>query len=209
MKSILLIAALLFSLGVNAQKTRKVIKRSDYPSFQESFYVIKSDKKIKHGEYKKEIRGKLLKKGEFADNKRIGIWEFYDLRDELTHKVDMENENILFDSNPNTEFDKSKYSRPLIFLGGYGAFYSQIANLLRYPAPARRKGTQGKVILKVVFNQEGKLDQVVVTEGLGNGLDEEAVRVIELVDFETLPALDINGKPVESEIILPVTFKLG
>ncbi|MGD1958877.1 MAG: TonB family protein [Fulvivirga sp.] len=210
MKYILLLGlTLAINDSVTAQKTKKITVKSDYPLFKETFYVLKSDETVKNGEYKKEIRGSLLKKGNYQNNKRTGVWEYYNLNKELMHKINLDDSALVYEANPSREFDKSKYSRPLIILGGYQTLYQQIGHTLRYPAQARRMGIQGKITVKLIVDVDGKIKSSEVIEGLGGGLNAEAIRVFKLIDFETLPALNLEGKPVETEIELPITFKLG
>ena len=194
-----------------AQKTKKVVIKSDYPSTKETYYVLKSDENIKHGEYKKKFHGKSLKKGEYVNNERTGIWEYYNLSGDVIHKVNVESMEIVYDklSTEKSEFNSDLYSRPFIILGGFEPFFTQIAYLLRYPAVARRNGTQGKVYIKLLFNNKGLIESAEVVEGIGDGLDEEALRVIKLIDIETIPALDLKGEPTSSDFIFPINFQLG
>lgn len=212
MKTILTILVLL-QIGniATAQKTKKVYIKSDYPAYNETFYVLKSDKSIKHGLYTKRIKGSIFKQGQFEYGVKKGTWEYYDFNGDLVHKVDIENKKLIFEKSPtnNPANQPKKYSRHLIVLGGMAGVYRQIQYLLRYPATARQKGTQGKVLVKLTFNDQGDLINLEVMEGPGDGLDEEAIRTMKLIDFETLPALDLEGNPIQSELILPITFKLG
>lgn len=208
---ITLLMLVLLNTVAYAQKTKKVTNKSDYPSFKETYYVLKSDKSTKHGSYEKEIRGKTIKRGQFENDVKTGIWEYYDQNGSVVHKIDVESDSILYDkfADENTEFNEEKYSRPLIVLGGMGSLYQQIGNALRYPSDARRRGTQGKVLVQMTVNNQGEVEDIEVVEGVGDGLDEEAVRVMKLIDIEILPALDVNGDPTDSELVLPITFKLG
>ncbi len=208
---ITLIVIVLFSTVAYAQKTKKVTNKSDYPSFKETYYVLKSDKSTRHGSYEKEIRGKTIEQGQFENGIKTGIWEYFDQDGIVVHKVSVEDGSILYDkfANENTDFDKERYSRPLIVLGGMGSLYQQIGNALRYPSDARRKGTQGKVLVQMIVDDQGEIKDVEVVKGVGDGLDEEAVRVMKFIDIEILPALDVDGNPVKSELVLPITFKLG
>lgn len=211
MKTNLLLILILISIPAFSQKTKKVTIKSDNPSTKEIYYVLKSDEGIKHGKYSKEINGRLFKQGQYENNEETGVWEYFDLNREVTHKIDIDNNKVLYDKSAgeNSNFDSEKYLRPLILLGGFDVFFQQIAHSLRYPPEARRNGTQGKVYLKLFFNNNGLLENVEVIEGVGDGLDEEAVRVIKLIDIEALPALDKNGNPTTSEMTIPISFRLG
>ena len=75
-----------------------------------------------------------------------------------------------------------------------------------YSEEARRAGLQGKCILSVVVNSEGKTEDIQVSQSLGMGLDEKAVGAIRQWTFE--PARK-NGKPVAVRIQVTTTFRTG
>lgn len=71
----------------SSQETKKVKKKSKNPYFVETYYVLKSDKKIKHGKYLKETpNGKLLVKGFYSNNKKDSTWEFFNYQSSLIKK---------------------------------------------------------------------------------------------------------------------------
>jgi periplasmic protein TonB len=91
--------------------------------------------------------------------------------------------------------------------GGMQAFYEFVGKKLKYPAQARRMGTEGKVFVQFVINKDGSISDVVAIKGIGAGCDEEAVRII-----QTSPPWSPGkqrGKSVKQRMVLPITFKLG
>jgi protein TonB len=91
--------------------------------------------------------------------------------------------------------------------GGMQAFYEHVGKKLKYPAQARRMGTEGKVFVQFVINKDGSISDVVAIKGIGAGCDEEAVRIIQSAPPWT-PGKQ-RGKPVKQRMVLPITFKLG
>jgi protein TonB len=91
--------------------------------------------------------------------------------------------------------------------GGMQAFYDFVGKKLKYPAQARRMGTEGKVFVQFVINKDGTISDVVAIKGIGAGCDEEAVRIIQTSPPWT-PGKQ-RGKPVKQRMVLPITFKLG
>jgi protein TonB len=91
--------------------------------------------------------------------------------------------------------------------GGFGAFYQDIGDRIRYPAPARRMRIEGKVFVEFVINRDGSIQDVRAVKGIGAGCDEEAVRVIQTAP-EWVPARQ-RGKTVRQRMVLPITFKLA
>lgn len=90
--------------------------------------------------------------------------------------------------------------------GGYQEFYKFLGENLEYPQQARRLGIEGKVFIKFVVDEKGKLTTPEVVRGIGAGCDEEAVRVIKMAPAWT-PG-NQRGKNVKVQIILPVNFIL-
>jgi|Deesub1362A_J573_1020465.scaffolds.fasta_scaffold09454_4 TonB family protein len=74
-----------------------------------------------------------------------------------------------------------------------------------YPRFARRRGIEGKVVLKLRIDEKGKLKGVEVIEPAGFGFTDAALRAIRQSSF--IPA-HRNGQPVPAEAILTVRFRL-
>jgi TonB family protein len=75
-----------------------------------------------------------------------------------------------------------------------------------YSEEARRAGRQGKCILSLVVNSEGRPEDIRVTRSLGMGLDEKAVEALRNWTFE--PARK-DGKPVAVSLNVVMTFHIG
>jgi TonB family protein len=204
------------SVHLFGQETKKKTISNDYPPFKETFYVLKSDQVTKHGEYKKTYGG-LLVKGQFENNKKTGVWEYYNRSGQLEQKIDFSANKVIL-SKPVTlisnysvkDGDSYKEVTPdevPVFQGGQSGLIYYIWNL-RYPADARRMGTEGKVLISAIITQDGRMINEEILDGPGNGLREEALRVIQMIPDEWIPG-KINDKPADIRIVIPVTFKLG
>lgn len=75
----------------------------------------------------------------------------------------------------------------------------------QYTTAARKKGTIGTVSLKITFGADGRIEKIVVLNGLEYGLTEEAVRVSRLIRF--LPQQEDN-KPVTVEKVIKYSFTI-
>jgi TonB family protein len=93
------------------------------------------------------------------------------------------------------------------FQGGQNALARFLGSRLRYPPKARRKKTQGKVFISFIVEKNGSLTDFKVIRGIGNGCDEEAIRVLKLSP-PWKPGY-ANGKPVRTSYTLPITFQLA
>jgi TonB family protein len=75
-----------------------------------------------------------------------------------------------------------------------------------YTEEARKLRLEGDVLVEVVFLASGSVRVVRVTNGLGHGLDEAAVRAAEQIRFK--PAVQ-DGKPVDFPAIVHIEFQLA
>jgi TonB family protein len=85
------------------------------------------------------------------------------------------------------------------------------AEILSKPTPAyteeaRQLRVEGEVLLEVVFGASGQLRVLRVVRGLGHGLDENAIRAAEQIQFK--PAVQ-NGQPTDSTAFLHIIFQLA
>lgn len=207
---LVLVPVLLFG-----QKTKKFIDKDK----NETFFVLKSDKTTKHGEYKKFWNNKLLVKGYYKLGKKDSIWESYDLKGQLSIKYDYTKNQLIY-YNPGKNIGNMKFkfingsqnsdsilNRIPIFLGGEGLYLMTINNNIRYPVKAQENGISGTV--NVFFNVDkfGKTSNYHVKSPLGYGLDEEAIRVSKLLSDNWLAGL-FNGQPDDVEVMCPIGYRL-
>ena len=76
-----------------------------------------------------------------------------------------------------------------------------------YPSQSRRMGEQGKVVLRVLVNEKGRPDQVLVQHSSGSSRLDEAGRQAALRALFK-PHLE-DGRPVAVFVIVPLNFQLG
>jgi protein TonB len=93
------------------------------------------------------------------------------------------------------------------FPGGMEAFGRYLGKNIHYPAIARENNTQGRVIISFVCERDGSLTDIHVARGIGDGCDEEAVRVIKNSP-KWKPGIQ-NGRPVRVAYSVPIAFTLS
>jgi protein TonB len=81
-----------------------------------------------------------------------------------------------------------------------------IAKHVHYPKKARRRGDEGKVLVKFVVDTDGSITDVRVTKGVSKEIDKEAVRVVSHMP-KWKPGKQ-NGAPVRVYFMLPIIFAL-
>lgn len=90
--------------------------------------------------------------------------------------------------------------------GGLEALMNYITSEMEYPDAAFRNGLQGTCVVQFVVTKTGHVDQVKVLRSISPELDAEVVRVCSQIgNFE--PG-QVDGKPVNVSLTLPVKFKL-
>jgi TonB family protein len=91
-------------------------------------------------------------------------------------------------------------------VGGITQYFAFLAENLKYPKEAVDNKIQGRVFTEFVVNIDGTLSDIKILKGIGNGCDEEALRVLKL-DYKWTPGQQ-RGKPVKQKMIMPVAFAL-
>ncbi|MEO5592945.1 MAG: energy transducer TonB [Chitinophagaceae bacterium] len=118
---------------------------------------------------------------------------------------------VSMDNTMKVEKDKdgiyNKAEKMPEYPGGEAALSTFVENNISYPQNAIDQNTEGTVNVSFVVDEKGKVINPVATgKSAGNGLDEEAVKII-----KQMPAWKpgmVKGKPVKTRLLLPVTFKL-
>lgn len=114
--------------------------------------------------------------------------------------------------NSKIEMDKEGvYNRAEImpsFPGGEKALSAYIENNIQYPESAMDNGTEGTVVLTFAVDETGKVyAPKLVSQKVGDGLEEEAMRVV-----SKMPKWNpgrIKGKNVKTKFTLPIHFVLA
>ncbi|NOX66492.1 MAG: energy transducer TonB [Chlorobi bacterium] len=102
---------------------------------------------------------------------------------------------------PEDEFLVKPEIKPKI-IGGLNS----IQNNLKYPEAARKDSIEGKVFVRVFIDTNGNVTDTDVLYGIGGGCMEAAEEAVRKVKF--IPGYQ-KGKPVNTQITIPILFKLG
>jgi len=125
--------------------------------------------------------------------KKVDVW--YTLP--ITYKLDGESET------KNVFMVVEKMPQ---FPGGEEALSKHISRNLKYPLTSFYNKVQGKVILRFIVSETGKVGNVEVVRSLEHECDNEAIRVIKaLPNF--IPG-EQNNKKIAVWYTLPITFKI-
>ena len=92
------------------------------------------------------------------------------------------------------------------FPGGVSGFMQFIIDNIRYPEAAQKNGIQGRVVCGFVVNKDGSISDIQVIRGVDPLMDEEAVRVVNMMPKWT-PGKQ-GGIAVAVRVTIPVPFRL-
>ncbi len=93
------------------------------------------------------------------------------------------------------------------FIGGEKARVDFLINNIIYPEKAREKGIQGTVYVSFFIEINGELSEVKVERGVNQLLDDESIRVVQLMTKKWKPGIQ-KGKPARVQFTMPIKFTL-
>jgi protein TonB len=70
------------------------------------------------------------------------------------------------------------------YAGGKAAMDEFIRNNLKYPDEAIKNNTEGAVAIEYTVDVFGKVLEAKIKHGIGSGCDEEAIRLVKLLQYE-------------------------
>ncbi|MBK6266762.1 energy transducer TonB [Marivirga sp. S37H4] len=97
--------------------------------------------------------------------------------------------------------------QPEYINNGLDGFYKYLANEINYPRKEQRMGIDGKVYLTFIIEKDGSLTDIKVLKGVSEGLDQEAIRVLESSP-EWSPGKQ-RGQAVRVRMTIPINFQLN
>ncbi len=90
--------------------------------------------------------------------------------------------------------------------GGLAELMKYISMNVHYPEAAMKTGTQGRVLVRFIIEEDGTVSDAKVVQRVSDELDAEALRVVSAMPKWT-PGRQ-NGQPVRVKYTMPVTFRL-
>lgn len=92
------------------------------------------------------------------------------------------------------------------FPGGGRSMINFINSNREYPHEAYESGIQGRVTCSFVVNVDGKLSNIKILRGVENSLNEEALRLIQIMP-DWIPG-SLNGTIVPVRVICNIPFRI-
>jgi hypothetical protein len=185
----------------------------------EEYYVLKSDKSVRHGLFlrtRNELvlaKGyynmgqqdstweyyspnlysayRLTGKGKYREGKKVGKWQYYNDEGTLEQIYDHTAGKLLFQKDSNPE-----YSQP-IYIGGEYSFRAHMCNV-RFPDGAAEAKVDGDVVIVFTVGVDGIASNFRVEQSLRKDCDDAVMRVLKSLPEKWVPTM-VDGVPQESE----------
>jgi len=106
----------------------------------------------------------------------------------------------------NGEFKEAVLTKEPELIGGKDLMETLIKLNIRYPDKAKEEKIGGTVLVSVVIDSLGQMDDVFIHEGVGGGCNDEALRAVKLMQKVGFTPGEINGIPVIVKFDIPITF---
>lgn len=163
---------------------------------------IVPDKEVKEDEKPPEV--------EKVEEAKIGVVNQEGVKDEgvVAPPVEKGTGEVVAPKQDVEDYDKTftKVEVPAEFPGGLDGWRRYLERNLNYPDAAQENGTQGVVKVQLVVDKEGGISEVQALNDPGDGLADEAVRIIKKGP-KWKPA-EQNGRKVTYRFVQTVTFQL-
>lgn len=152
--------------------------------------------------------GQKRSKGSYAAGRPVGEWRYYYDTGQLSALQLLSRDKgpalAFFNEDGSPYVGKLRTRQLPQFPGGDAALLSYVARSTTYPRNTRRKGITGKVYVSYTVDEQGRVGQVRVVQGLSPETDQEARRVVaSLPAFE--PGREFNV-PTAMTFTVPIHF---
>ena len=84
--------------------------------------------------------------------------------------------------------------------------YDEFVESIQYPEKCRKRGVQGKVLIRLRVNEKGRVEQYRIMEAPDDLIKRECAAHI--LNLRFIPALDEYGRAASAFIDLPIIFAL-
>ena len=179
------------------------------------FYSEDGEPQVQRGygiieEWFEEQGHSFRRKGKFFDYEKNGLWTAYRKDSSLYFKETYDKGKLVSGISYDSAGYEYEYSQVMIQpqpKGGMKNFYTYIGQKLRYPTDARSAFAEGKVLVQLIIDQNGKLAGQEIMSSPHPLLSKEASRVIK--KFDDWQAGQLRGQVAKMRFILPITFSLS
>jgi TonB family protein len=196
-------------------KTDSSVKDGPYQKWVGEEKVVQGNYRDneKHGRWTYMSGGVTIAEGFYSHNMPVQIWKFYSSYHDLLQVYDFSRDSMLFfDKQLEESFYPAKKSpagdagtTPPILIGGQTFLNYMLKYYVHYPELAASLKKQGTVTVEFGIDTAGMVNEAVIENKIGFGMDEEALHFISQLNKFWLPA-KVNGQKTLMRYSLPVSF---
>lgn len=160
----------------------------------------------------------IASRGYYKDGKKTGTWQYFDDKEQpmhlYNHSTGVLNFTTFEDTNKthfvrlNDSIIETKVNRPAFFLLGEKHKMRIVRDNIVYPQTAINDNIFGTVIVSFFVNKYGEAIDHAISQSIGGGCDEEALRVVKLLPHEWVPGIYKNAL-CDLQVFIPITFQLN
>ena len=148
-----------------------------------------------------------LDKGDYKNGVKNGVWTGISYQNNYTYSEEYNNGLLI--SGLTVDSDGSKHTYTVMDTKpkpkkGIQDFYNYIGNKFNYSKESMNYKIKGKILIEFVVNAEGKIVEPKIIEGLGFGLDEEAIRVV--INYNNWIPGEQRGRKVRNSYSIPISI---
>ncbi len=126
-------------------------------------------------------------------------------------KIDLsgsEFENFTYEIESGGKYVETVLDKSPEPLNGEKKFFMAMYRKMNYPPIARENGVSGTVLIRVVLNEFGQLEDSEIVKDIGAGCGEEALKAVRRGFESPVEAAMLAGNRVKVRFGIPVHFKL-
>jgi hypothetical protein len=216
LKSIYLtLAALLLSVVSFAQETKEVLEKIN-KKVTAVYHVLASDPNIKHGLYQaRHDKTMALASGLYANNKRVGIWHFFDYAGQIFQNYNYDQNKLTYEAPDDSVsgfkylFDKKVIDTDIVTkpvkIGGRYFGYINYMKVFKKPDDMDYENLQNaNITIELLISPGGHLADYTIH--LQNTYYKNDLSVnLDLLSEEdkTFIPATLNNEPVSARIVIP------
>ncbi|MES2277429.1 MAG: hypothetical protein V4592_15500 [Bacteroidota bacterium] len=216
MKTIYLIITSLLVCSVSlAQETIERVSKLK-KNVTENYHVLLNNPNVKHGLYQVRFeKNKALASGLYANNKRVGIWHFFDYKGNLMQNYNYDQNQLTFEApdEPRSGF-KYLFDKPVVSTDVVtkpvkigGRYYGYLNYLLIFKKPSDIGYIDSQytnATIELLISPGGHLADYTIHLIGDNYRNDLSVNIDLLSDEDkTFIPATLNGDPVSARIVIP------
>lgn len=168
------------------------------------YQALARDTSVLEGNYEMLYKNKTMERGCYHNNRRVGVWQFFNLDNALEFCYD-------FDDGKASRYvipEDGVFDVPCLFLGSPLIPHFFLVQRLYYPSSEYDSTVEQEVQVALRINKEGKLTGTRLVKNASARLDETVLKAASQMPshWQWLPA-QINNMPVESDYIIKIIFE--